>query len=276
MIRHCLLPLLFSTAIHGQTLVATDFEDGTTQGWKNDYAASANPSLSVMEGEAGGHYLQVGSGQAFRGVYHFLPERVTLGVGQSLSLSFKVMFTSNPNVGGAFRFGFFYYGDGDTADSSSDKGYFASVPVGGSATGGLSFSRDGVGTSNDPTSGSDTASPGTSTTTGTLTNAANVWHEASFTLTLVSATELKITASFNGVETSVTSTSTLYTEFGMIYLGSGNTNPRFAIDDVVVTYPASIPEPGAFALLAGLGILSCSIFRHRPGFRPSPSRASRD
>ncbi|AHF89384.1 hypothetical protein OPIT5_02980 [Opitutaceae bacterium TAV5] len=238
------------------TLLDADFENGTPSGWTSYLATNPATVTVATEQDGGGNtvnsYLHVSSNVAFRGVYHLLSSPVTLPVGETITVSFRLMFTATTsNV----RFGLFQYAGGNQ-DGTSDNGYFSTVAAGGNS---LSISRDGD-TSNDPGSGSANAITATSSTTAADAFAANVWYDASLTLTLLS-TGMEVTATVGDASVTGLRASGNFDTFGMFYIGSGNNNARFAIDDVVVT--STVPEPAAVATLAGIGALGCAALAIR-------------
>ncbi|WP_232766554.1 PEP-CTERM sorting domain-containing protein [Geminisphaera colitermitum] len=248
------------------TLLNTNFEDGTTQGW-TAYQASNPPSLTpTQEKDTGGNvlntYNQISSSTAFRGVYALLSPSVTLAEGDTITITFRLMFTAaTTNV----RFGFFKYAGGaqDIEGGTSDDGYNASVSNAGNS---ISLNRDRD-AGNDPTSGSGNAITATTNVTATNAFESNTWYDASFTLTYIAENNMQVAATVGSASVVGTRTSGNYTDFGMFYIGSGNNNARFAIDDVLVTTTATVasnvPEPATTALLVGIGTLALAATKRK-------------
>ncbi|EIP97203.1 hypothetical protein OpiT1DRAFT_01634 [Opitutaceae bacterium TAV1] len=258
-------------AAESSTWLDTDFENGTVSGWAS-YQVSAPSTGTITTEQVGDEgnnsYLKVSSTTGFRGVYHLLPQSVTLAQGDTLSVSFRLMFTA---TGTNVRFGLFKYAGGEQ-DNTSDQGYFTGVSEGGAAPTGLT--RDVDSGSNDPCSGSSNNNIGGTTMSAETAFATDIWYDASFTLTVISKpetgnTSIQITATVGGSSITATRNGANYFDFGMFYIGSGNNNARFAIDDVLVTsnIPAPVPEPAACAALVGLAALGCAALavrrRHR-------------
>lgn len=234
------------------TWLDADFENGITSGWAAYYTTNpANLSIAT-DGGGANHYLNVTSSIAYRGTYALLPNAVTLAEGNTLSVSFRLMFTS---VSTEVRFGLFNYAGGDM--DSGGLGYFTTVSEGATAPSGLARDYSAA----NPGSGNSNAITAT-TTNATTAFAANTWYDASFTLKVISKpetgnTSMQITTTIGDSSVTATRTGANYFDFGMFYIGSGNNNARFAIDDVLVTsnIPTPVPEPATFATLAGIGAL---------------------
>ncbi|MDR1282205.1 MAG: hypothetical protein LBK99_15495, partial [Opitutaceae bacterium] len=247
------------------TLLDNDFEkkNPAATGWASWY--TTNPATGTVAteqvGDSTNAWLNITSTTSFRGVYHLLAPSATLAEGDTLTLTFRLMFTATTsNV----RFGLFRYagGEQDTTNGTSDNGYFANVSSGGTT---VSLARDGD-PSNDPCSGSTNTITPTTSATATTPFAANTWYDVSFTLTVISKpgtgnTTMQVNVSIGDATATGTRTSTATGnnfDFGMIYIGSGNNNARFAIDDVLVTTTATItavPEPRTTTTLAALAAL---------------------
>ncbi len=251
------------SATQAATVLNVNFENNSAAGWTS--YQSTNPSSVTLKEEKDGDgnttntYLGVTSNTGFRGTYHLLSPSVTLGENQSITVSFKLMFTAaSTNV----RLGLFAYAGG-AQEGDSDNGYYVSVSNGGNS---LSINRDGD-VSNDPTSGSTNTITASSSTTASTAFAADTWYDASLTLTLLS-TGMQVTANVGGASATGVRPSGNFDTFGMFYIGSGNNNARFAIDDVIVTTTATVvPESGMTAALISIGALGCvwslRFFRNR-------------
>lgn len=247
------LVILGCASLSATMLVDTNFTDGTLQGWRSDYMSTSQPTLSVEADGPDGNYLRVHGNVAFRGAYVNFSEKVTLGVGQSLSLSFDYRRTGGADNNQGLRFGLFSFHTGDTPDNSSDNGYFLAAPLG--VDGKLRLSRDYNGSSNDPASGSDTLLLAESA--ADLNLALNDWYSISFVLERTTETSMVLTASVDDVTLTYTLTgSNLIDSFGMFYIGSGNINPRFSLDNVKVELQ-QIPEAGT--VWFGLGAVAALL-----------------
>lgn len=254
----CGFACLLSSGAQASTLINTTFENATTANW-TAYQATTPAGISLAhetEGEVvTNSYLNVTSGQTFRGIYHLLSTPVTLAQNESITVSFRFMFTEATSD---VRFGLFAYAGGEQVPTS-DNGYYGRA-TNGTTT--VSINRDGD-SANSPASGTTNTITPSSSTSASVAFAANVWYEASLSLTLV-ATGMQVTSTVGDASATGIRTTGNFDTFGMLYIGSGNTNPRFAIDDVLVTTTSTIPEAASAGLLMGLTTIGYLALR-RPG-----------
>jgi hypothetical protein len=242
----CGFACLLSSGAQAASVLDTNFENATTANW-SAYQTTNPANISLGQETDGSNttnsYLNVTSGQSFRGIHHLLSSPVTLGQGDTVTVSFRFMFT---NATSDVRFGLFAYSGGEQV-ITSDNGYYGRVTNGQTS---VSINRDGD-SANSPASGTtNTITPSSQTTVETAF-AANVWYEASLSLTMLS-NGMQVTSTVGNASATGTWTTGNFSTFGMLYIGSGNTNPRFAIDDVLVTSTSSIPEPSSAGILMGI------------------------
>jgi hypothetical protein len=207
----------------------------------------------------------------------------TLAPGDSISVSFNLRTTgANPTGGDAFRIGLFNSGGvKQTANlnaynsTSFDAytGYFAQyTPNATGSTTTANSIRERVSSSNQGLfQGTTTALANSSTPVVGGTVSFDTTYAVTFSISRsLDGTTNTITSSFGGASIISTDTTTPLSSFDTlgIFFGSNwgaaspNSRSNF-IDDVLVTHTAAVPEPSAFAALAGLGALGFASTRRR-------------
>lgn len=270
-------------SLNAQTLLQDAFIDGgRTDGADaldtNWYAITNGTSLSVVSDSTTGpneggsdNALQLDTtagsfkniGGAFSGV--------SLEIGQTLSLSVDIRFSSAPTASdGGVRLGLFTQGgsliSADNTGSSqqnptvsNDDGYFIRFATDGNhgANSGI-YVEDGDGSHNVLLTGGDT----TKLSTGTITTPAALGtssHSVLFEISRSSASAVDLTFSVDGiVVSSVTDTTSLFTTFDHAVLGLGSVTQDVRFDNINV---AVIPEPSAFAALGAVALLAFGLKR---------------
>jgi hypothetical protein len=281
------LPALASAAV----LLNDTFSDGerATQTLANSaqwFASSAATNLTVASGALS---LTTGaSGTHALAYFTSSGSPVTLGIGESLSLTFDITLAGPTSVVGGLRIGLFNSGgtrisaDGGGASNTAytdDSGYMATVAPVGSATSPFNNTLrvyDGRLTTGSTALLASTSNPPYATVllSGNVANknfnAANVYN-AIYTLSRTSATEMSISLSYTGIFSSDLSASTISittvdnasiaTSFDTVafYSHSGATS-ALTLDNVVVSY---VPEPSATAALTAACALGFVAARRR-------------
>jgi hypothetical protein len=252
-----LAPLLLSLlapAAMANLLVVDPFDDGgVTDGADPLDAAwgSNSGSLAVVSDAiiGSGNALEFTPGGTFRWTSAPIAAApLTLGVGDSLSLSFTGRYSTDPGTGaGAFRFGFY-----DSNVNGNDSGYGAQIH-GGSGGIVLVHDRNQAGKDGSPLAGADVLILGTGATPVSAGDSTTPAFSASFTLTRL-AGGMQLDAVFNGVPFSATDPTTLFTTFDRLTIRNGNTSGAFRVDNVRVEHLV-VPEPTTGALLL-VGLLA--------------------
>lgn len=252
-----------SSAAASTTVFSDDFEDGRA-GWFNQAAGTglltnADPQVHKLNGRA---LSAINS--AARGLTYF--DSTTLGVGESLSVSFNLSFAAIGDNGGNFIVGVLNSSTGDlvTADNFGSgfdftgyQGYRFRTNTGGTNSGSTTIEK------RDPTSaafdGSYTALTGSAAGAGL---AASTAYSVAITYTRTGVSSLVATYSLNGVTLTVTDNDATNFTFDTLQYYKGGGNGTFYLDDVLIT--SSIPEPASAALLGGLAIGVLTIAGRRP------------
>lgn len=285
--------LLSSPAIHAQTTtIASDtFEladhptgnrtvvTSPTQGivfyTRNATGSSYSPSI-ISDPTFGSRVLNSNDSTtavAGQELFGILPTTISLvNPNDFLTLSFSFRYTNvgtaTANVGG-FRFGLEYSNatpvtaDAQGSVSDFDRGYYTQIGVGATApVGGNVFFNEAGGTP--PILGGGDRAAINATTNGVTVND-NAIHTASFTISLVTATSIKLTMTLDGttVQTNADSTN-IRTVFDEIVIGDGFVSApiNFNLDSVQVT--SNVPEPGSASLLLASSV-ALLIKRRRRG-----------
>jgi subtilase family serine protease len=146
-------------------------------------------------------------------------------------------------------------GDNQGSTADDDRGDYFQNGVGTTApASGNTFYNEAGGTT--PILGGTDRAVVNATTSGVTIND-NLVHTASFTITLLSATSIKLSMVLDGTTTVQTNASTtnIRTTFDEIAFGDGfvASPVQFNIDNIQVT--SSVPEPGSAALLGASSLL---------------------
>lgn len=234
-----------------------DFTDGTDAKDLNWQLYMSGPTLSIVSdnttgpAEAGNdNALNINNaGQGFRGVYGILGIGVTLGVGDSLTLSYDHQFLASPgNTAASVRFGL--YNSNATNTANNDNGYFARVSSGTGSPGIEVWKETGTDT---VLSGGDNAvvvGGSGSGFVGLTTASVNL----SMVLTRTASSALKIDVKQNGTTVwSVTDVSASFFTYDEIALGTGTNNPQFRLDNISLV--SVVPEPATLGLMSLAGTL---------------------
>lgn len=206
-------------------------------------------------------------------LFGILPTTISLvNPNDYITLSFSFRFlnegTASSNVGG-FRFGLEYSngtpvtGDGQGNISDFDKGYYTQIGVNSTPPGsGAVFFNEGGGIA--PTLGGTDRMAINATTNGLSVND-NAVHTASFTISLVTATSVKLTMTIDGntVQTNADSTTTVRPIFDEIIFGDGfvSSPVNYNLDNIQVT--SNVPEPGSISLLLASSLALGMVRRRR-------------
>lgn len=221
--------LLYAPVLHAETILQTTFDSQTSEGWQS-YREPRRARLISDQSE-----LEVSSSTAFRGTWIGLPRTIRLKGKESVALFFRFrLLAFDPEQPGAFRFGFFRFAPGNPEDADSDRGFFATL--GGGLTGPLvAIQEDRRGKTFDPLSGNTRRLIEESIITPFEGES---WHKASLTIRAKDDSTLKIDAQIDEQQISATQTTLLPADFGSVFIGSGNNNARFVLDDVTVSHTA--------------------------------------
>ena len=257
------------------TVVSDAFDDGgrTNGADANDiqwYAGRNNVALSVAPdaGIGGGNALQVDSSTTFPRVVGLFDSGVTIGVGETLELTFDLRFTATPSTGSALlRVGIFnnggtaITGDQDPGGNQNDDfGYGFSTNPGLASAGGTSVAWEEAG--NSILGGSSPAGLSATGTAGESIDWGVASHSAVFRITRLADGSLDLSASIDGGTAATGNIASpingSYT-FHEVGFGEGGMNADFALDNVRV---AIVPEPGP-ALLGSIGVLALLVRRRR-------------
>jgi len=284
--------VLASTTARGQTTIAGDtFETsdhptgnrtvvtGGVNGivFYTHNATGSNYSPSIVSDATFGSLVlnnnDTTTGAVGEEIIGLLPTAVTLvNPNDFITLNFSFRYlnvaTATANNAG-FRFGIessngtVLTGDNHAATADDDRGYYMQAGVGTTApAGGNTFYNEGGGTT--PILGGTDRVAVNATTNGVTIND-NLVHTASFTITLLSATSIKLSMTLDGTTTVQTnaSTTSIRTTFDEIAFGDGFVAApmQFDIDNIQVT--SSVPEPGSAALLAASPLLLLARRRRR-------------
>ncbi len=196
----------------------------------------------------------------------------TLAVGESLRMETLIRYRfeneslTAPDLAQALRFGFGNIVNTSNLDDPANSAFFIRTNPGlSSTTGGTSAAFNLPATNNflSTTSGNFTATSG-ATVSSTNFNAQSEWQSLSLTLTR-NATSWTIVAegavNFTGTTDNVAGMPTAFNVFGLRMAGHP-AGTLLQFDDMTISV---IPEPSAFAGLAGLGALGFAALRRRRG-----------
>lgn len=206
----------------------------------------STPSVNMQTGTANALTATIGAGVTFQGMIGTMPASTTIGIGETLTLSFIGQYTEAPgDVGGGLRFGFISaYNNSTNANADNAIG----VQSGTGANNTLSLNRDT--TPNSGPLGGATAL--IATTTGSQNIGTSVY-TASFAITRTDTSTYNYLGTVNGSTVSaIGETVGGFDNYNAIAIVNGNTAADFRIDNVSVSL---IPEPNVTALLGGLGTL---------------------
>lgn len=268
-----------------------DRDGGTSNDW---VVASSNTAIAGSAGGPlyvdainvatgiNGNSLRVANLGAFYDLKTYF-SLTTLGAGETISVSFNIRTSlANPgNTNGGFRVGLFNSNGGQqtanisTYNSTSfdnDQGYVANYTT--NATAGTTTANSIGDRSLGNNQGLFQGTIGNLTNVNAPVVGGAVAFDTTYAVTLSVTRSLDglsntISSSFAGASISATDSSSPYASFDTlgIFLGSNwgaaspNQRSNF-IDDVIVTYSA-IPEPSAFAALAGIAVLGLAATRRR-------------
>lgn len=279
-----LLLLLIAPLAAQTTLLNDTFSDGSitdqnlssSAQWLNSSTSGVTLSSNTLAVTAGRHALAyftpVGSTQA-------------LGVGDSLSVSLDITFSTVGNASGGFRVGLFDSNgatrpsaNGDNTSFTGYNGYIftASLASPDSSSGvsnSLTLRERATGVSGALLS---TTAGGLYTTAGSgggptgQTLATGVTYNLNYTISRTDSTTLSHTffltgGSLVGFNNTFSDTSASTTEFDAFAILSTSTNgSTFALDNVLITYTAAaIPEPSTYAMILGGVSLLGLIYQRR-------------
>jgi hypothetical protein len=241
-------------------------------------ATGAQYSASIVDDSAAGglgsmalNHNDTTTSSGGNEIIGLLPTPITLATqGDFITLSFRFRYvnvsTATANSAG-FRFGIegsngsVVTADGQGSTSDNDQGYYIQTGVGTAAAAATNntFYRENGGVL--PILGGTDRAATTASTTGAVIND-NLAHTATFTITRGSATNISLSASYDGGTAKTASyPTTPYYTFDEIAFGDGfvASPVQFNVDDVLVT--SNVPEPGTLAcLFGGAGLL---FVRHR-------------
>lgn len=195
----------------------------------------------------------------------------TIGIGETIILSFTINITSLTNTSSGYRFGLLYSDDSKVTEDMT--GY--NDPVFAPYTGYAGFQNFGGATPvnqliRERTGGAN--SLWTPTTAGGFDNLlttqsqqynvpANTFIDVSLAIENIGGTTASITTIVNGVAVSTQDTSTPKFTFDTIAIGAGNqANTEWQFGEFTVTV---IPEPALFPILAGVAVLGIVLVRRR-------------
>ncbi|WP_042725203.1 PEP-CTERM sorting domain-containing protein [Chthoniobacter flavus] len=260
----------------GNRTVTTGGTDGIVFYTHNSTGASYSPGI-VSDPTFGSLVLNNNdstTGSAGEEIIGLLPTAVTLvNPNDFITLNFSFRYlnvaTASANSAG-FRFGIessngtVLTGDNHGTTADDDLGYYIQNGVGTTApAGGNTFYNEAGGTA--PILGGTDRAVINATTSGVAIND-DLIHTASFTITLLSATSIKLSMVLDGTTTVQTNASTtnIRTTFDEIAFGDGFvTSPvQFNLDNVQVVSNV-VPEPGSAALLAASSLLLLARCRRR-------------
>lgn len=207
-------------------LFSSDFSDRSDMDWKA-YGEHRPARLAVVEGA-----LQISAPVSFRGIYRELPSSVELKSGEAIHLSFHVRFPSlEPARSSGFRFGLFAPSAEDGKVPGADHGYLATVDLGSTAR--IRLQQDGGGSSFDPLSG---RLRGFGTPGPEFALPAQTWIPASLEVRRIDDITVRISVSFGGTSLARdTISGRVPAPIGSVYIGAGNNNASFHLDDIVLS-----------------------------------------
>lgn len=254
----------------GSASAAVVFNDTFDSGVPGDYGYRLirNAGAGVASSISSGSLLVdlAASGSQNTGIYKKFTDQTLTNVGDSITLSFNLSFTSTASTSGsAFRIML-----GQSSIAGTGAVDFNAFPTDTLFT----TMRLGNGTSTSASIRSHVTVDGAniSTLTGTNTNFTQAVGTSSITSVAFSFTKtasgIDIGGSLNGnsigtfsrTDTSLPDVITTFNFFG-IYQNSSTTNLDFTIDNVSLV--TAIPEPSSAAALAGLGVLGLVATRRR-------------
>lgn len=292
------LGLLSALSLPAQTTLLNDtFADGerTILNLPGSTSWVANNPGNVSTGTGGITVSNVNSSGQSVGAQFMDGSVHTIGVGESLTLSFSIAFngavdsgTASPGFAYGLRIGLFNVNGTEASDGIGINnalwnpltGYFAAINVGHVSSGTdpiVLAERASVGSGssfvhlNHVVGGS--AQPYYSTldsggTNNTFDQTASTFYTASLTLSRTATNTMNVAFSLtgsgiSGFSYSADDTTTPYTSFDILAIGAvTGTMNSFIIDNVSVS---SVPEPSTYAMLAGLGALGLAFWQRRRG-----------
>ncbi|QTN32678.1 PEP-CTERM sorting domain-containing protein [Akkermansiaceae bacterium] len=258
-----------ATTVFSDTFSDGDRTDGADLDDIQWYAGRNNVALSVGAdaGIGTGDALLVNSSTTFSRVVGLFGSAVTIGVGETLRLSFDMRFQTTPGTGsGLLRIGIFnnggtaITGDEDPgANQNNHFGYGFSTNPGAVLAGGTTVTTEEAGNSilggSNPGGFSSTGSAGASIEWGTTV------HNGVFSITRLADGSMDLSARIDGGTAATANIAapinSSYT-FHEVAFGQGNMNIDFALDNVELSI---VPEPSTSLVLA-LGAL-CFLRRRR-------------
>jgi len=277
-----LLLLLVAPLAAQTTLLNDTFSDGSfadqnltsSAQWLNSSTSGISLSNGTLSVTAGRHALA-----------YFTPSGSTqaLDVGDSISVSLDITFSSVGNASGGFRVGLFDSNgstrpsaNGDNTSFTNYNGYIFTSTLDSSTSNSLTLRERATG--NNGALLSTTASPlyatagsGGGPTGQTL--ATGITYSLNYTISRTDSTTLSHTfyltgGSLIGFTNTFADPTASTTEFDAFAILSTSTNgSSFAIDNVAITYTAAaIPEPSTYAMiLGGTAMLGLLYHRRRQG-----------
>lgn len=265
--------ILASTLALASEARAVTFDFNSSGQFASNFEAYnvSNASLAQSDGRVtlttGGaqtaSFIYDSNGSAPGGITNFLP-----GAGNSVVVEFD--FSANVNNSG---FGVFFGGT-----RTSENLALFNINNSGSTNDQLRIFSVQNWNATTPASLGTTTSPAASLVTGTGTNGwttspstASVYYHAKFTMTYTSSTTADISYVISDPANSLSSISVSALNFAVsstaneigFRMGSGNSASILSIDNISIITTSPIPEPSAFAALAGIATLGFAASRRR-------------
>lgn len=246
-------------------LLNDDFSDGGLSDgtdlldavWTSSGQASNNP-VSVAAFDSAGNTSNAlfknntNAGMTFNVVKGAFTNTTALGIGDSITLAFDFRFTATPGASGA--------GLRIALGTSSTTELFQ-LGTGGTASGNFAHYNSADTTAG---TGSVTFTPSPVPTTSITDTLA---HTFSLTLTRTGSTSLDFSSTVDGVTVTSSSGATSISAFtfNRVLIGEGSPVMKYTLDNVNVFITTAVPEPSAYAALAGLAALGLAAFK-RPRY----------